>query len=279
MCGDKAIRIDLQQVISDKLGCRGRYVPHFVVRRLERIICQDKLNDILERNFPAEGAEFCEGVLSDLNIHLNVRHAERLPDNRRCIIVSNHPLGGLDGIAMIAWLSRHYGTSVRFVVNDLLMAVKPLAPVFLPVNKHGAQSRTAHRALDEAMAGNAPIIIFPAGLVSRRQPGGGIADLEWKKMFVNKAVEFHRPVVPVHFDGHNSPFFYRFAALRKRIGLKFNIEMIYLPREVFRSEGATFTITCGTPVPWNDLRGGTHAQSEATKIREAVYSLVKAPTP
>lgn len=269
------ISINIGKVLKERLGGWSRLVPGFLVRRLERIICQDRLNGLLAANYPATGAEFCRGVLRELDVTVNVNHAERLGPaaNRRVIIVSNHPLGGLDGMALIDWATERYGGQVWFVVNDLLNAVEPLRPVFLPINKHGGQSRQALRDLDRAMAGNDPILIFPAGLVSRSDGRGGICDLEWKKMFVSKAIEFQRDIQPVYFAGRNSDSFYSIARKRQRSGLKFNIEMIYLPREVFRAEHSEFNIICGKPIAWQQLADNHTAAEHASAIKNLVYRL------
>ncbi len=268
------LRIDVDGVLKSRLPSHYRYIPKWAVRWLERTICQDGLNDLLERNRGKRGASFCNAVLKDLDISYHVSGKESLPENRRVIFVSNHPLGALDGIAMIDWVSRAYGGNVKFVVNDLLMNVKPLREVFLPVNKHGRQKRGDSAAIDEYMAGDDPVIIFPAGLVSRKQ-SGGISDLRWNKMFINKAVEYKRDIIPVFFDAKNSAFFYNFAKIRTLAGLKFNIEMIYLPREIFRSRGSEFNIRVGTPLSHTAFAGGTKALDEAEQVKRIVYSLKK----
>ena len=197
-----------------------------------------------------------------------------MPASPRCIIVSNHPLGGLDGITMIAWLSSHYGDRpVHFVVNDMLMAVEPLSDCFVPVNTHGAQNRRSAATLDSVLQGDDPVVVYPAGLVSRLGDDGRIADLPWRKMVVNKAIESRRDIVPVHFDGYNRRSFYRIARLRKKLGLKFNYEMVLLPREFVRCSDAVFTLTCGEPIPWQSFTGGSSAASEAATLRDIVYSL------
>lgn len=270
------IKIDLKAVVRQRLGAMSRLVPPFLIRKLERLVCQDQLNELLERNFPSEGAEFCRRVLSDLDVKVEMVHSDRLPspDNSRVIIVCNHPLGGLDGMALIDYFTRYFGRDVKFVVNDLLMAVKPLHPVFLPVNKHGSQSRSALTAIDMVLRTDDPVIIFPAGLCSRQlEAGGEIADLEWKKMFVNKAVAFGRDIVPIYFDGVNSERFYTFARRRESLGLKFNFEMALLPSEVFKAKGKTFAVNCGKQIPWQSLSAGVEAQSEAQAIRRIVYDL------
>jgi putative hemolysin len=275
MSNSNPIKINLQEIIRERLGARSRYVPRFVVSGLERLIHQDDLNAMLEANRGKEGADFCAGVLDHLNVKVNVTNPEAMPDarNRRVLLVCNHPLGGLDGMSLIALLTRHYGCDVKFVVNDLLMAVEPLRCVFLPINKHGSQSRQSLEAIDNAFAGDEPIIIFPAGLVSRMSKGGRIKDLEWQKMFVNKAIKYQRDIVPMHFGGHNSMTFYRAAQWRKRLGIKFNFEMILLPREVFGCRDKTFNLTIGQVIAKEQLHGGSQAYEQAQLIKEYVYKL------
>ena len=274
MISDRPIKIDVAEVIRQRLGSRSRYIPDFVVRGIEKLICQDELNGLLQNNFPRRGPEFCRGVLDDLDVRLEVRGDVNMPLSPRCIVVSNHPLGGLDGISMIAWLSRRYGDCpVHFVVNDLLMAVEPLKECFIPVNKHGAQSRASGAALDTVLAGDDPVVIYPAGLVSRLHDDGTISDLPWRKMVVSKAIESRRDIVPVHFDGRNTQSFYRLARWRKSLGLKFNYEMMLLPRELVHARSKTFTLTCGDVIPWQSLKGGPEAAAEAANLRRIVYSL------
>lgn len=274
MATDKPIYISLEEVLSNKLGSRSRFIPGWVVRWLEKVICQEQMNALLRDTFPAEGADFCRAVLHRLDISAKLVHPELLPTDSRCIFISNHPLGGLDGMIIIAILSSRYpDRTVRFIVNDLLMAIKPLSPVFVPVNKHGAQSRSSRELLDEVMAGDDPVVIFPAGLVSRKARGGAVKDLEWKKMFASKAAAHRRDVVPMYIDGQNSPFFYNFARWREKSGLKLNIEMVRLPAEVFRCGGTTFPIVCGSRIPWQFFTHSKEIHLQATIAREMTYSL------
>lgn len=266
------IKIDVAAVIRERLPRYSRLIPRPLVRWIERTICQRQMNDMLAYAAGKEGPEFCRAVLEKLGITYTVHGRANLPQDKRCVFVCNHPLGGLDGIAMIDFIASVYGPRLKFLVNDLLMAISPLKDVFLPVNKHGAQSRRARGAIDDAFAGADPIVVFPAGLVSRRLKEG-IADLQWHKMFVNKCISSGRDVIPVYFSGRNSSFFYNFAKLRQKAGIKLNIEMIYLPREVFRCSGSNFDIYVGEPIAHTSLRGGREALDQAAEIRRTVYSL------
>lgn len=282
MTDNDAIRIDLDEVLRQRLPRLSRFIPRFAVEWMKRTIYQDELNRILDENAGLEGADFARGALKSLGITVEPQFEERLPspENRRVLYVSNHPLGGLDGMALIDYVQRRHGGNVYFVVNDLLSAVKPLEKVFLPVNKFGKQSREAVKAVDEAFAGNDPVIMFPAGLVSRlrRVPYMGkkrklVSDLPWNKMFVNKAHHYKRDIIPIFFSGKNSKKFYRMANLRRRLGIKFNFEMIYLPGEMVRMADSSLTISFGVPLSWEMLTPGRDAAGCAASVRASVYHI------
>ncbi len=269
------MRIDVDEVLRKRLPRHYKYIPRWLTRRLADMICQDRLNDLLERNASLQGADFAEAVVRDLSVTYDLQGYRPDPSQRRVILVSNHPLGGLDGLVLATVTKEIYGggSPAKFVVNDLLDFVEPLRPIFLGVNKHGAQSRGNVSDIDRAFAGDDPIVMFPAGLVSRMGDNGKVADLEWRKMSVVKAISSQRDIIPVHFSGENSQFFYKFARLRTRLGLRFNIEMVRLPKEIFLSEGAHFTLTFGKAIPWQSLRGGKEALSQAAELRSIVYEL------
>lgn len=268
--------IDLGGILRKRVSARWRWlVAPGVVHALERLICQDDLNRLLRATWPDEGVNFAHALLREQQISIEVRGLDAIPDGMRCIFASNHPLGGLDGITLISVLGRRYGDdAIRFPVNDMLMHVKPLAGVFVPINKYGAMGRDATRLLNDAYASDAQIPFFPAGLVSRLGADGHVADLEWKKTFVAKALEYNRHIVPVHFEALNSRRFYLTARWRKRLGLKVNIEQILLPGELVRAKGARFRITFGRPVSPDEMRasGLTHRQL-AARLRDEVYAL------
>lgn len=269
------MRIDVDQVLRARLPRHYRYIPRFVVRWLERIICQDKLNAILVKMANKNSVDAATAALDEMGITIESSGLERLPEGR-FMFVSNHPLGGLDGLALISLLGNRYDRKIKFMVNDLLMAVEPLRGVFLPVNKYGRQSRASATQIEEALAGDEQFITFPAGLCSRMQPDGTIADLPWQKAAVVHAVNYKRDIVPIYFDAVNSRFFYRFAKWRKRLGLKFNIELIFLPKEMIKKSGSTLRAVIGDPIPWDTL-DGAHPKQEAARLREIVINMSKTP--
>lgn len=270
----KTMRLDVDAVFKSKLGAKYRWYMRPVANWLKKLICQDKLNGILERHGHLEGADFCQAALADLEIGVEVKDIENLPPptHRRVLFACNHPLGGPDGLALIKFMHDYFGGDVYIVVNDILMAVEPLKKVFVPVNKHGGQHQDGVRLLDQVLASNNPVLFFPAGLVSRRR-NGVIADLQWKKTFVNKAIATQRDVIPLFFSGRNSLTFYRLARLRERLGIRVNLEMVLLPRQLFRLRGKVLSIICGKPVPWQHLRGQKEINKTVSEIRNRVYSM------
>lgn len=276
MAKETQLNINVAKILEQRLPRYWRFIPRWLVRGLERFIHQDEMNVLLGEIGELRGAEFCRALIDHLEVTCNVKGEEVLPKDEagsRVVFVSNHPLGGLDGLALIDLLTCELGQTVYCVVNDLLLAVEPLRDVFLPINKHGRQSRDAGARLEEAFASNSPILMFPAGMCSRKGKDGTIADLEWKKMFVNHAIRYQRDIIPIYFSGENSRFFYNFASIRQKCGIRFNIEMTRLPAELFNCRGKCFEITLGERISYTSLRGGKEAGEQARLIKEIVYSL------
>ena len=269
------MKIDVDKVLRTRLPRHYRYIPRFVVRWLERTICQDQLNAILKKMAGKSSVDAAAAALEEMHITLESTGLEQLPQGRY-LFVSNHPLGGLDGLALITLLGNRYEHHIKFLVNDLLIAVEPLRGVFLPVNKYGSQSRDTALQIEDALKGDKQIITFPAGLCSRMQPDGTIADLPWQKSAVVHAIHNQRDIVPVFFDAHNSKFFYRFAKWRKKLGIKFNIELIFLPKEMIKKCGSTLRVIIGDPIPWSSL-DASHPKQEAARLRQTVINMAPMP--
>lgn len=268
----EALKIDIDKVLRAKAAKYYRYIPRFVIRKLERIIGQKELNELLYNNRNRSGMDFATGVIDEMNVGVEVRGLENIPSEGRFIFASNHPLGGLDGLALISHIGKLYDGKVKFLVNDILMEVKPLSSVFLPINKHGRQQRNSAELINAAYAGDEQMLIFPAGVCSRNFTGKKIEDLKWQKAFVAKAIEYERDIIPVFFDGVNSKFFYRVGRIRKKLGLKLNIEMLYLPSELLKGRNANYTIWIGKPIKYSELKNMKIVES-VNMVREVVYNL------
>ena len=272
MTAESITQIDIQQVLRQKAPSAVRKIPQFVINYLTRTIHQDELNDILRRYHDKNGVAFMQELIGYFDLHLVLENESNIPTEGRYIFASNHPLGGLDGICLSAIIGKRFNDNIRYLVNDLLLYLTNLRSIFVPINKHGAQGKYNARLIEEAYASDNQIITFPAGLCSRKQHGK-VEDIEWKKSFIQKAVEYQRDVVPVFFDGKNSNFFYRIARLRKALGIRMNYEMIYLPDEMFKSKHKTFHIYFGRPIPWQTFTDGRKPVEWAQEVKELVYNL------
>ncbi|NOU60079.1 1-acyl-sn-glycerol-3-phosphate acyltransferase [Marinifilum caeruleilacunae] len=265
------LKIDVEKVFASKSEKLAKLLPGFIIRYLKRIVHQEEINDFLSRNHQKQGIEFADSVLEELDITFKIEGLENLDKNGRYLFASNHPLGGPDGIILISIFGKEFG-DIKFLVNDILMNIKNLSDVFIPINKHGGQAKAAALLLENAYKSDATILTFPAGLVSRKQKGK-IEDLDWKKSFIAKSIKHKRDIVPIHMDGRNSNFFYNLANLRKFLGLKSNLEMLYLPNELFKQRGKTFTVRIGKPVSYKTFDKSLSYDKWAEKMKRETYKL------
>jgi len=267
-------QIDVEKVFASKDAKLLKKIPGFLIRYLKRIVHQDEINNFLIENKGLSGMPFVIKGLEYMDVDLTIRGEENLPDNPKIITVANHPLGGLDGMEILRMLREKVDPGAMMTSNDLLLNVKPLRPVFIGVNKHGGNSRAHIKEMHDAFEGNHSVIFFPAGLVSRRKKGI-IEDLDWKRTFVKKAIEHKRDVLPIHFSGRVSNFFYNLANLRKFLGIRYNIEMLYLPNELFKHRHQKLTMTIGKPIPWQSFTKEKTADQWAQIVKKHVYEIGK----
>lgn len=261
------LTIDLERIIRERAGKR---VPGFVIRWLKRFIHEDFINEFLRRGYI--GVDFCTKGIEYLGVHLTIEGLDELPSEGRFTFVSNHPLGGIDGVALGGIIGSKYNGHIKYLVNDLLMNIKGLAPLCIGINKFGAQARNLPQLIDGAFQSDNHIIMFPAGICSRKI-NGVIHDLPWGKAFIQKSVQTQRDVVPIHFIAQNSPRFYRIANWCKRLGIKFNLAQLFLPDEMYRSCGKHFTVRFGKPIPWQTF-DHSHSPAEwAQWVQDEVYKL------
>ena len=266
--------IDLNNILRSKMGAKAKWVPRPLVWWLKRIIHQEEVNKFLWESRHQTGTEWLEECVRYLDMTLDIVGAENLPskdDGCLYTFVWYHPLGGEDGVALGAVIGRHYDGRFRYLVNDLLMNLPGLAPLCIPINKTGKQGRDFPKMVEAGFQSNNHMLMFPAGLCSRRKHGV-IKDIPWKKTFISKSVEYQRDVVPIHFGGQNSSFFYRLANFSDRF-LPFNLAMLFLVDEMYKNVHKTFRVSIGKPIPWQTFDKSKTPMEWAQIVKEQVYKL------
>jgi putative hemolysin len=269
--GPESQKLDVEKVLYSKNPSLKKIIPGFVLNYLKRIVHQDELNIFLNKWGHLKDAELIEAGLKHFEIKFKVIGSEKIPGEGRYIFVSNHPLGGLDGLVFIYELSMHY-PEIKFPVNDILTNIENLSGIFLPVNKHGSQGRNAAISIEEAYSSDSQILYFPAGLCSRKNRGV-IRDLQWHKSFISKAIQHKRDVVPAFFSGRNSNFFYNLSNIRKTFGIKANVEMLYLVDEMFKQKDKEILLVFGETIPWETFDKTRSAPEWAEWVKSKSYEL------
>jgi len=275
MSTEEVIKIDVDEILKSKAGDKAKRIPRFIVSWLKRRLHQDEVNEFLKSAGNKTGVPWLEDVVEYLGMNIIIEGEENLPsadDPKRYTFVSNHPLGGQDGVALGAILGKRYEGQIKYLVNDLLMHLPGLAPLCIPINKTGSQSRQFPAMVEAGFKSNNHIIMFPAGLCSRKRKGV-IRDLTWNKTFVTKSRETQRDVIPIHFGGRNSNKFYRIANICKALGLKFNVAMLYLVDEMYKNRSKTFVVKIGKPIPWETFDRSMTPAQWATYVQDKVYEL------
>ncbi len=262
--------IDIDKVVASRAG--GKKIPRFLVNWIKRFIHQDYINDYLRQG--KLGYEFAEGALSYMGITVEVEGEENIPEKGLFTFAGNHPLGGADALAIVAFLGRKYDGKIISPANDFLMNIKQVRNYLIPVNKMGGQARGLGSALDEAFFSDRQFFYFPAGSCSRKIDGI-IQDQPWKKSFITKSKASQRDVIPMWFSGKNSPRFYRVDAIRNFLKIKLNLAMLCLPDEMYRCRGKHFTLRFGEPIPWETFTQEKKDIEWAAYVRGKVYELSK----
>jgi putative hemolysin len=263
--------IDIEAILKDKNPRLYKLLPRFVINYIKRTLHEDFINEGIEVYKDAYHLEFNQAALQWMGIQVGWSGIEHVPETGGVIIASNHPLGGLDGIALIKAVSQRR-KDIRFLVNDILTRLVNFQTLFVAVNKVGVNSKEALKIIDEVYAGDEAVLIFPAGLVSRKQKGK-VADLEWKKSFISKSLEYKKDIVPAYIDGNNSQFFYNLSLWRKRFGIKSNVEMFYLVDEMVKQKGKTINVFFGKSIPYETFDKRHSHQDWALIVRKYVYTM------
>ncbi|MEY3198762.1 MAG: hypothetical protein RJA13_720 [Bacteroidota bacterium] len=263
--------IDVKRLIASKSPRLAKWLPGFVIRYLKRILHEEELNVFLNRTKEVKNIDFCDASAEFLHMKVKLIGLENIPKEGPVILVMNHPFGGLDALALVSALRGHR-EDLKFIVNDILMNLTNLADLFVGVNKHGKTEKSTRQQIMDVFESPHAVCVFPAGLVSRKSHGV-VRDLDWKKTFVTYAKKLNQPIIPIYIDGKLSNFFYRLSNFRKFLGIKANIEMIFLVHELFKLRGTTVTLTVGESIQPETLNTKQSEKDLAQEIKAKVYEL------
>jgi putative hemolysin len=263
--------IDLESIIKKSDSAFLKKLPRFVIRLVQRIIMENEINRVLTKYKGEIGVDFLEAVLKEFNINLAIEGKENLPENGRCFFAANHPYGIIDGLILTHTVGCKYGT-LKAIGNEAFTFIPHLRPLIAVVNVYGQTPKEYIEALEKVFDSDTPITHFPSGEVSRFYRGQ-VQDCAWQKSFINKSVTKQRDIVPFYFFGRNSVLFYTIGVLRKLLGIKLNIELMLLPREMFRKRNKTIRVIIGKPIPATHFDKSLSHQQWAQKLRSHVYAL------
>ncbi len=265
--------IDIVKVIKEKNPKLIKWMPGFLISYVKRIVHEEEVNHIMNKHGHLKELDFVDALISEFGMEIEIKGEGNIPIKSSVIFASNHPLGALDGIVLMHVIGK-FRKDLRFLVNDILLNIPHFGKLFVPINKHGGHGRRGLEILENTYASDNAIIIFPAGLVSRKQEFG-IKDLEWKKSFINKARKYKKDVVPIYMEGQNSSFFYNLAMLRKKVGIKANIEMFYLADEMFGQKNKKVVVHIGKPISYEYFDDSKTDKYWAEEVKKIVYNIVQ----
>lgn len=263
--------IDVEKIIREKKP--GLLKFGFLVRYLKRILHEDDINEFIDDNKDADPIEFCLAVMKRFNISVKHVGLENIPKEGGTVLAMNHPWGGMDAMALVTVVHERR-PDIKFIVNDLLMNLENLAPIFVGVNKLGPNAKASLNQVDKAFAGDDLLCIFPSGLVSRKIKGE-IIDMPWKRSFITRSRRHDKVIIPTYIDGKLSNFFYNLSNIRKKLGIKVNIEMLYLANEMFKQDNSSITIKFGEPIYTRDFKPEEKDHDLSEMVRDKVYQLRK----
>ena len=269
------LQFDIPAILRQKAP--NTHVPAFLVRYLERITHVKQMNAFLRKYPDLRRYEFIERVISEeLGCSASIDGTEHIPtDGKPVIFVSNHPLGGLDGMIIAQLIHQTRKRPLKVIVNELLMFMEPIADLWAPVNKVGKLSKEQAAEMQRMWESETDVMTFPAGACSRLQRIDGhwqIRDLEWQKNFIQRAREYQRDIVPIYFEGRNSRFFYALALIRKILHIKLNIEMLYLVDEMYGAHGKHFKVHVLPPIPYSTFDNSRSPKEWAKYVKSIVYA-------
>ena len=267
---DKVLQIDIEKILQDKSPALKKWIPKFLINWFKKFIHQNEMNEVLSKGQTLKGVDFAQFTIDYMGATLEFRGLENIPASGGCIVVANHPLGGLDGMALMVAVSKRR-SDFKFLANDILMHLDPFKELFVPVNKLGVNAKKNLSIISDEYKSGKAILVFPAGLCSRKIDGK-IVDLDWQKSVIKQSIQNQIPIIPAYIEGENTRRFYRISNLRKFFKIKLNIEMLTLPDELYKQKGKNIVLSFGKPVSHQSF-SMKNCWEDAQKLKKHVYQL------
>lgn len=263
--------IDIERVISDKNPKLLKWIPKFLLRYIKNTLHENEVNDFIDRHKDKDSFGFCNAVIQEFKINLEVKGIHNIPTKGGAVLTCNHPLGGMDAMALVT-IIEPVRKDIKFIVNDILLNLENLKDMFVGVNKVGKNQKESLKKVDQLFETEQLICVFPAGLVSRKKKGQ-VCDLEWKKTFITRTKKRDKQIIPVYLDGELSNFFYRLSSIRNGLGIKANVEMFYLVNELYKQKNKTMNVSFGEPISSSTFTSEKSDFLWAQEIKNKVYQL------
>ncbi|SBS35953.1 2-acyl-glycerophospho-ethanolamine acyltransferase [Marinomonas spartinae] len=270
--------IEVEQLIANKspqFFDKSPLITRPTLSFLKRLFHESEVNQFLEKNKDSVGFEFIDRVLDHFNFSYQVSQVDRrnIPAIGRVMIIANHPLGALDGLALLRLIGE-IRPDVKIVANDLLMSLDGLKSLVLPVDNMGGKTgRQQLKAIMNSLHNDEAVIIFPAGEVSRISPSG-VKDQRWNESYLKLAKKSNSPILPVHIGGRNSMMFYTSSILYRPLST------IQLPNEMFRQRNRKIPMQVGQAIPVQELSKLPLSDKEKNKlVKRHLYRIAKGKKP
>ncbi len=264
-------RIDLEKMLARYLSHSWENIPlvfrQSVMRLVRKILYLDRIEGFLENHSGVCGFNLIDDIFEyiDISFLVSSRELERIPAAGKVICVSNHPLGGLDGLVLLK-VFHEVRPDVRIVANDMLLVLDGLAELFLPVDVFSGRSTKAdlHR-IDEALENEEAVIFFPAAEVSRMSLRG-VTDTYWCAGAVRFAQRHQAPVLPMYVSAKNSVAFYGIACISKKVST------LMLPHEMLKKNQRPICLHIGELIPYKAF-SELHAKAATKLMRKQIEAL------
>ena len=265
--------IDVEKMIQKKYPKlqKNKVIKGAISKFADSIVHQNEINKFLEKNSHLGSFEFVENALEELKFSYTIadKYIENIPSSGRVVIVSNHPLGGLDALCLIKLVST-VRKDVKIIANDFLNTLTPLKPILLDINNFkNQQAKSSINKIYESLNNEEAVIIFPSGEVSRATPVG-VRDKVWHKGFLKFAKRSNSPILPVFVGGKNSKTFYSVSTVNKKLS------MLLLSHEMFKQKNKTIEIIAGELIPNENIAPKGIEQNKLISLyKKHLYSLKK----